>query len=129
MNYVADYLPIILFAVATCAIGGTFLYRLVKHGGLKGAAFGSKILATVGEVHGSGPTPVKSSVRVYELDHGDEDRVVGVEVHAKSLASYQVLPVALSREGAREFAQLVMSTADDTEETVPVRNDLTNDIH
>ncbi len=99
----------VAFAVATIAIGGTFVYRMVKYGSLKAVFFGAPIRRTLGEVSGSAEVATVS-IKVHLLDGGDE-RALGLEIVVKSTASYQMMPVTLSRTEARKLGALLQSPA------------------
>jgi hypothetical protein len=94
-------------------IGAVFLIVLAsmvrgffKHGGLKGMLFGASIKKTIGEVSGSDRSMMKTALRVHVLDAGP-DKAVGIELVAKSMASYQMMPISLSVSETRNLiAQL-----------------------
>lgn len=91
----------------TVALGlGAVLYKIVQHGGFKGAMFGARIDRTVGEVAGGGVKLMKVRLRIHKLG-GGLDRAVGVELVAKSFASYQMMPVTLSNAEARRLIGLL----------------------
>lgn len=107
----ADTGSLIFFAVFT-AIVGTSLYRIVKYGGFKAAMFGGHIESTLGEVKGTGRM-VNVKLRVHALSGGGDDRAVGIELVATTIASYQMLPITLSIEGAHELIGLLQEAVDE----------------
>lgn len=100
----------IFFALFTAFIG-YFIYRMIKHGGFKGAMFGAGIKHTLGEVSGSGPKMMSTLVRVHELDGASSEKKVGVEFVAKSVGSYQMMPISLSANEARDLAKMLNDAA------------------
>jgi hypothetical protein len=98
--------PSLIFFAALAAIAGYLVFRFVKFGGIKAALFGARIERTVGEAVGSGGKIIKSVVRVHVLD-GGPDKAVGLEFVAKSFVSYQMLPLSLSENEARNLIRLL----------------------
>jgi hypothetical protein len=101
-------LPFIFFAL----IIGFFLFRIIKKGGLRGALFGARIKRTVGEVEGKRQGPVGVTLKVHVLDNAPAERTVGVEIVAKSFASYQMLPITLSKDDTGKLVELLKSAMD-----------------
>lgn len=97
--------PIFFFAVFSLVVG-SFLYKMLKHGGFKAAMFGAPIERTVGEVAGGGMKLMNIGLKVHKLGGGRE-KAVGVELVAKSFASYQMMPVTLSTAEARKLIMLL----------------------
>ena len=102
MEFNLDYLFYAVFAI----VAGSFIYKLTKHGGFRGAMFGATIKNTIGEVSGSGPKLMSLSMRVHESD-GPREKAVGLELVAKSLASYQMTPITLSVSEANKLTVLI----------------------
>ncbi len=98
----------LLFFIIFAIVMATFLFKAFKHGGFKAAMFGAGINRTVGEVSGSGPKLMKLSLKVHELDN-EQDKAVGLELVAKSFASYQMTPIALSVKEAKKLAEMLNS--------------------
>ena len=92
----------ILFVAVLALTAGSFVFKFLKFGGTKAAMFGASIERTVGEARASNGKIVKAVVKVHVLD-GGPDKAVGLEFVAKSFASYQMLPVALSESEARNL--------------------------
>lgn len=109
MNF--DSLFPIFFCVVFIFMLGSFGYKIIKHGGFKGAMFGAPIKTTVGEVSCAGPRPIRMVVKVHSLGGDSREKAVGVELVAKSFASYQMMPISLSKEDARKLATLLESAA------------------
>lgn len=97
---------LIIFLVFFLLIGGRFFLKFMKFGGFKAAMFGAPIERTMGEAEGTGSGMMNISVKVHRLGGGPE-RAVGLEFVAKSFASYQMLPVALSAAEAKKLNQLL----------------------
>ena len=103
-----SFFPFIFFAVFFL-VAGSFVVKIVKHGGFKAAMFGAPIESTVGEVSGAGGKLMKLAVKVHRLGGGSSEKAIGLEFAAKSFASYQMLPVTLSRAEAQHLSQLLQS--------------------
>lgn len=103
-----EYIFFLFFA----GIIGYFIFRMLKHGGFKGAMFGAGIKRTLGEVKGSGPKMMTTLLRVHELDGATLGKRVGVEFVAKSIGSYQMMPITLSASEAKELANLLNDAAE-----------------
>jgi len=89
---------------------GLFIYKIFKNGGLKGAMFGAPIERTVGEVVATSPSRIMSiAVKVHVLGGASLDKAIGLEFVAKSVASYQMMPVSLSKADARKLIALLES--------------------
>ena len=106
----------IIFFSIFATIAGTFLYKIIKHGGFKAAMFGAAINRTVGEVGGSGKM-MKIAVKVHTLGGGEPDKAVGLELVAKTFASYQMTPVTLSASDAKMLASLLQVAAEESHAT------------
>ncbi len=98
-----------VFFIIFGLIVATFLFKMFKHGGFKGAMFGASIKNTIGEVAGSGSKIMKLSLKVHELDDETQEKAVGLELVAKSLGSFQMTPIALSVSEAKKLAELLNS--------------------
>lgn len=64
--------------------------------------FGASIERTLGEVAGDGMKLMNVGIKVHKLGGGRE-KAVGVELVAKSFASYQMIPVTLSAAEAKKL--------------------------
>lgn len=95
-----ENLPLILFLSVLALMVGASLYKMVQHGGFKAAMFGARIDRTVGEVAGGGIKLMNVGLRIHKLGGGPE-KSVGVELVAKSFASFQMMPMTLSVGEAR----------------------------
>ena len=103
---IVPYLAVLIFV----AMFGYFLYRIVKHGGFRGAVFGARIKATLGEVKGANVPLMRTLVRVHSLDSDKKERAVGIEFVFKGFG-YQMMPISLSKEQARQLSALLLSAA------------------
>lgn len=104
MNF--DSLFSFVFFVVFAAAAGSFIYKMIKHGGWRAAMFGAPIERTVGEVEGGGIKLMKVGLKVHKLGGGRE-KAVGVELVAKSLGSYQMMPLTLSSMEAKKLIALL----------------------
>jgi len=100
--------PNLIFLGALGATAAYFAFRFIKFGGFKAAMFGARIERTVGEAEGSDGSIMKTLVRVHVLD-GSPEKAVGLEFVAKSFASYQMVPIALSESEARGLIRYLQS--------------------
>lgn len=89
MNWLIENLLWILFL----AIPGYLIFRMIRYGGVKSAMFGVKIERTLGEVEGYPQRPVSLRLKVHVLADGSSNKAVGLELVARSIASYQMMPI------------------------------------
>jgi hypothetical protein len=97
-----------VFPAFFAAFVGFFLYRTIRYKSLRGAMFGATVLQTVGEVDGARQGPVSVKLKVHVL--GDTDRPegsVGLELVARSFASWQTTPITLPRAEAQKLLILL----------------------
>ncbi|WP_158608593.1 hypothetical protein [Stagnimonas aquatica] len=103
-----SFFPFIFFAIFFL-VAGSFVVKIFKHGGFKAAMFGAPIESTVGEVAGGGGKLMNLSLKVHRLGGGSSEKAIGLEFAARSFASYQMLPVTLSKAEAQRLSQLLQS--------------------
>ena len=109
-----NFAPFIFFAFLAFVIG-LFVFKIFKNGGFKAAMFGAPIVRTVGEIAASSPSRIMSvAVKVHVLGGESPDKAVGLEFVAKSFASYQMMPVSLSKIEAKKLIMLLESAANCT---------------
>jgi hypothetical protein len=96
-----------LFFVLFLSFVGYFVFRAFRFGGLKGAMFGARIERSLGEVTAERQGPVGTVVKVHILRRGADEKLVGLEFVAKSIASYGMMPVALQADQASRLAALL----------------------
>jgi hypothetical protein len=109
-----DFFPFIFLGVVFLILG-SFIFKIIKNGGFKAAMFGAPIERTVGDVTGSSPSRIMSvALRVHVLGGESPDKAVGLEFVAKSFASYQMMPVSLSKVQARKLITLLESATQST---------------
>ena len=94
------------FWIVFAAIAIYFVFNIFRRGGLKGALFNAEIVGTIGEIEASGPKLIKQVLKVHTLKR-DGDRLVGVEVVSKSVASYQMLPIVLTPAQAQDLVSVL----------------------
>jgi hypothetical protein len=100
-----------LFGAMFLAVIAFMARGFFKHGGFKGMMFGARIRRTVGEVEGARTSMMRAGLKVHALDGGPE-KAVGVELVARSMASYQMMPVALSVPEARKLIAHLQAALD-----------------
>ena len=90
-----------IFAIVFVGILAYMIYGVIRYKGFRGAMFRSELRNTIGEVEGTNSGLVKSKVRVHVLDSKNTlDKNIGLEFIATSFASYQMMPISLSRSQA-----------------------------
>ncbi|MCZ4307020.1 hypothetical protein O4G98_19980 [Zoogloeaceae bacterium G21618-S1] len=99
------------FWIFVALVIATFVWKMVRHGGFRAAMFGSSIERTVGEVNGEPSSLHSFTVKIHKLSGASEGKAVGLELVSKSIASYQILPVTLSAQTARELSELLRTAA------------------
>jgi hypothetical protein len=105
--------PFFFIAFLTLVVG-SFVYKIIRNGGFKGAMFGAPIKKTEGEVEGTNSSRIMSvSVRVHALGGDSPNKAIGLEFVAKSFASYQMMPVVLSKSEARKLIALLEAVSRD----------------
>jgi|SRR6185312_2569843 len=105
----ANLIGTVIFFIVFIAVLGRMLLKVFKFGGLKAALFGAPIERTVGEVAGAGKGMMNVTLKVHELKSADVDRKVGLEIVAKSVASYQMMPISLSSAETKKLIQILQS--------------------
>ena len=105
----SNSIGLVFFFGMLAFVVGTFVFKMVKYGGFKAAMFGAPIERTLGEVEGSGSRMITVTVRVHALGGHVAGKDIGLEFVAKSFASYQMMPVALSAAEARKLASLLQN--------------------
>lgn len=97
-----------LFWVIFIGFALFFVYRIFKHKGFKGAMFGAHILNTLGEVNGKSQGPMSILLKVHSLGSDTPHEIlVGIEVIAKSFASWQMMPVTLTASETQQLVSLL----------------------
>ncbi len=94
-------LPFFIFAIFIAF----FAFKFFRHGGFKGAMFGSRITQTVGQVDGVGKNLMNNSLKIHKLDN----KTIGIEIVSKSILSYQMTPVTLTKKDAKKLSEILMS--------------------
>ena len=104
-----DWLTENLFWVIFLGIIGYFIFRMVRYGGFKAAMFGFKIEKTLGEVEGHRQPLMSMQLKVHLLEGNPPEKAVGLELVAKSIASYQIMPITLSETETKKLVSLLQS--------------------
>lgn len=100
----------VFFVPFVLVIGG-FVFKIVKHGGLRAALYGAPLGREIGELPLSGGSVPARVIRVRVL-HGT-DKQVGIELAAKGPFSYTFQPIAVSRSDARKLSEWLAQAAGD----------------
>jgi hypothetical protein len=103
MQILQGLLPIVIFVVIT----GFLFLRVLKPGRFMAAMFGAPIRSSIGEVSGTGGKIMSVTLKVCTLDGAAQDKAVGLELVAKSFASYQMLPISLSSTETQKLISLL----------------------
>jgi hypothetical protein len=104
-----DFAPTTLFLIAFVAMLGYFGYQIFRHGGFKAAMFGARIEQMVGEVPVEKQGWMSVALKVHALRRDDSEKLVGIEIVAKSFGSYQMTPITLSVQQAQQLASLLQN--------------------
>jgi hypothetical protein len=84
------------------------VFRLVKHGGMRGVLLGARLLRTVGEIDLGGRGVVRRRLKVHSLESSDPGSPsVAVEVLDTSVMSARISPITLTHDQARTLAALL----------------------
>jgi hypothetical protein len=105
MSFSPETLYFVFLAVIAVYVG----YRVIRYGGFRAAGFGARIDRTVGEISGEKKVLMKFVLRVYVLRRDPSAKLVGVELVAKSFASYQPMRVTLSLNQAEQLASMLQN--------------------
>jgi len=97
--------------VGICILLAVGVHQLVIHGGLRGALFGARIRTTVGEIDPVGSSFTKRKLLIYRLEPGNAADI-GVELRVRTLGSYQVAGIPLTKAQARTLSQLLTKAAE-----------------
>jgi hypothetical protein len=99
----------IFFFAVFALIAGSFIFKIFKYGGLKGAMFGAPIAHTVGQVEGGGVKFMSIALKVHTLGGNLPENAIGLELVAKSIGSYQTMGITLSVSEAKKLVLLLQS--------------------
>ena len=105
-----DLFQILFFGIFALVVG-SFIYKGLRHGGLKGAMFGARIERTLGQVDCSGVNFGSMVLKVHKLSGGGQEKSIGIEMVAKTFASYEMMPMTLSPVEAKKLATLLENAA------------------
>jgi hypothetical protein len=106
-----DVGPGTLFFLVFAAVVGYFAYRVSQYGGFKAAMFGARIERTIGEVTGERQFGISVALKIHALRRDDSEKLVGIELIAKSFLSYEMKPLTLSVRQAQQLASLLQNAA------------------
>lgn len=107
LNLILDNFHWFFFALVVY----TFAWKVWNKGSIRGALLGYKVERVIGEVLGEKSAMQGVTVRVNKLEGNSDQGNVGIELVAKSFASYQMTPVTLNREAALKLAELLRTAA------------------
>lgn len=103
--------PSLIIALAIFSIAGlviaSILSKIVKLGGLRGVAFGARIVRTVGEITRANPNGGNVTVRVHVLAEGATGNAVGLEFISKGSSTYKSLAMSVPASVVEELVQLL----------------------
>jgi hypothetical protein len=102
-----------------------FGYSMIRHGGLRGALFGAKVLRTVGEVSSSKRGLMSQKLKVHILDaESSVEGAVGIELTSSAPGSWSTTPIRLSNSEARNLIELLelATSADARTQRHPARH-------
>jgi len=93
---------------ALIILGGGLLFSVYRFArfGFKGAFFGGKIRRTFGEVPLSPVNGLSGTVRIHEIE-GSGGPHVGIEIVQKTLLSYGMIPITISRSDTVKLIKLL----------------------
>jgi hypothetical protein len=98
---------LIFFGIVACG-AGYFIYSVRRHGGLKGAMFGSRILRSVGEVSLPKRYMVSLKLKVHVLkEKKPGEGGVGLELASIDYWGLGSLVIPMANAEARELIQLL----------------------
>ena len=109
MNF--DYLALFFFAVAGL-VPAHFVYRIVQHGGVRGAMFGARVDRTVGVLELGRRGMKQLQLKVHQLEAPDAGSPsIGIELMSTSFGAAGMMPIALTTEEAQALAGLLMEAS------------------
>ena len=108
MEFKIEYVVFGIFAVVALY----FLYQIATKG-LKGAFFGGKVEKIYGELDIEKTGPIKGRLKVYKIS-SDSGSMIGIEVVHKSMLSYQMTPVTMSRANVQKLILLLSQAVSET---------------
>jgi len=97
----------VLFPGIFILVAVYFVYRIIKNKGLKSAMFSAHINTTVGEVTGIDQGMMTTMVKVHTLGNSGNTEAVGLELVAKSMLSYQMMPISLSVADTKNLIEVL----------------------
>lgn len=118
MNFEGPF--VILFFAMFALVVGSFIYKSVRHGGLKGAMLGARIERTLGHVDCGGVKFGSMSLKVHALSGGLQGKAIGIELVAKTFASYEMMPITLSASEAKKLATLLQAAEPHNQRLQPI---------
>ncbi len=97
-----------LFYIPFLAFVAFFLFRLLKHGGLRGAMYGSKVARTIGEIDLGRRSGAHTTLRVHLLENGE----VVVEQSMRAMLGASIQGAQMSKEHAKALLTLLKVATD-----------------
>ncbi|MEZ4660346.1 MAG: hypothetical protein R2911_22545 [Caldilineaceae bacterium] len=88
-------------------IGGPLFYRTMKYGSFKGALFNTHVGERLGSVPARGSQTTNITFNVYATQTDQGEKRIGLELSAKGLASFQIIPATLSIADAKRLVALL----------------------
>jgi hypothetical protein len=108
-----------IFFVVFGVVAAGILYKVIRHGGFKGAMFGAPVSHQIGEMEFGRRGLINTKVKVHVLSPHDPGAGphVGIEVIHSTIGSWEMKPVALTRGEAKQLAEELLRAADASERT------------
>jgi len=102
-----------VFFVVFGLFAASLLFKVIKHGGLRGAMFGAPVGRMISEMQLEKRGMVKTKLKIHLLDPREPafGPHVGVEVIQSTFGSWEMKPITLSREEAQQLADHLMVAA------------------
>lgn len=114
---ILDNLPLIVMILTMLITLAYFTYSSIKHGSIRSGIFGGRSVKNIGEVSSQNKMNgimLTTKLRVNHLE-GRNGRSIGIEAVAKTMLSYQLLPVIFNLEQTKELIALLNKTVESFE--------------
>ena len=106
-----DHLALVFFALFGLVVAH-FVYRILRHGGLRGALFGARVAQTIGELELGRRGVTRLRLKVHRLEATEAGSPsIGIELASSSISGAGMVPIALTTEQAQTLAALLLNAA------------------
>ena len=109
MGFNFESIFIVIFAIAA----GYFLVSIVKNKGLKGAILGGKVKTTLGEIELESKGLIKTKIKIHSIEKNGKSNI-SLEIVHRSILSYQMVPVTMTKDEARQLIELMQRAMAET---------------